>query len=265
MSIVASIVLLGGIGAIGSVVLFFVSKKFHVDEDSRIALIEEELPGANCGGCGCKGCHDFAVSCAKEGSLSGLVCPVGGEPVMGKVANILGVDASAGVAKVAVVHCAGTPETKTPSGVVYNGPQMCAIKAMQAGDYECQNSCLGCGDCVRACQFGALAMSAETGLPEVDLGRCVACGKCVSACPRKLIELIPAGMRYFVACSNCMKGAVARKQCAVACIACGKCVKACPYGAIKIIDNHAYIDQSICEACGKCIEVCPTHAIRKQC
>lgn len=261
MSIIASIALLGGIGAVGSVVLFFVAKKFHVDEDARIANIEEELPGANCGGCGCKGCHDFAVCCVKQGSLSGLFCPVGGEKVMAQIASILGVDASTEAAKVASVRCAGTSETKKPSGAEYVGPQVCAIKVMQAGDYDCPNGCLGCGDCVRACKFDALKMSPESLLPEVELSKCVACGKCVSACPRHIIELIPAGVRYFVACSNCMKGATARKQCTVACIGCGKCAKACQCGAIEIVDNLAHIDQSKCEACGKCMSVCPTHAI----
>lgn len=264
MSIIASIALLGGIGAVGSVVLFLVAKKFRVDEDPRVALIEEELPGANCGGCGCKGCHDFAECCAKQGSLSGLYCPVGGGAVMAKIAGVLGVDASASVAKVAVVRCAGTAETKTSSGAVYQGPAVCAIKAMQAGDYECQDGCLGCGDCLSVCQFGALSISEVTKLPVVDKARCVACGQCAGVCPRRLVELIPAGVKYYVACSNCMKGAVACKQCAVACIACGKCVKTCPCGAIQIVDNHAYIDQSKCEACGKCFEVCPTHAIRRQ-
>ena len=39
---------------------YAVAKKFYVNEDPRIALIEELLPGANCGGCGRSGCHDFA-------------------------------------------------------------------------------------------------------------------------------------------------------------------------------------------------------------
>lgn len=262
MSIISSIALLGGIGAVGSVVLYIVAKKFHVDEDARVALVEEALPGANCGGCGRMGCHDFAVSCVEQGSLDGLYCPVGGDEAMAKIASILGVDASVGVAKVAAVRCGGTPATKTPSGAEYQGPRVCAIKAMQAGDYECLDSCVGCGDCVSACQFGALSMSAETQLPVVDAAKCAACGMCVSACPRGLVELVPAGKRYIVACSNCMKGALARKQCSVACIACGKCAKVCPCGAIQISGNKAHIDQSKCEACGKCFDACPTHAIR---
>lgn len=265
MSIIASIVLLGGIGAVGSVVLFLVAKKFHVDENPRVALIEEGLPGANCGGCGCKGCHDFAISCDKSGSLAGLYCPVGGEQAMAKIAGVLGIESSAGVAKVAVVRCGGTRETKASGGAEYVGPSVCSIKAMQPGDCLCQDGCLGCGDCVRSCQFGAIAMSDETGLPVVDVAKCVGCGQCMSACPRHLIELMPEKSRYVVACSNCMKGAVARKQCSVACIACGKCVKACPAGAMQIVDNHAFIDQSKCDACGKCVGLCPTHAIRCQC
>ena len=67
------------IGLIAAVVLYFVAKKFHVHEDPRIAEIEELLPGANCGGCGRSGCHDFAVACATASSLEGLSCPVGGD------------------------------------------------------------------------------------------------------------------------------------------------------------------------------------------
>ena len=45
------------------------------------------------------------------------------------------------------------------------------------------------GDCVAACQFGAIVVNPETGLPEVDETKCTACGACVKACPRNIIEL----------------------------------------------------------------------------
>ena len=50
--IVLSVVILGSIGAISAVVLYFVSQKFKVYEDPKIAIIDAILPGANCGGCG---------------------------------------------------------------------------------------------------------------------------------------------------------------------------------------------------------------------
>ena len=81
---------LGAIGAISAVILYFVAQKFKVYEDSRNGQVEEVLPGANCGGCGYPGCKGFADACVKAESLDELLCPVGGTPVMAKVAAILG-------------------------------------------------------------------------------------------------------------------------------------------------------------------------------
>ncbi len=72
------------------------------------------------------------------------------------------------------------------------------------------------GDCVEACQFDAIHMNPETGLPEVDEEKCTACGACSKACPRKIIEIRPKGKnnrRVVVMCVNKDKGAVANKAC----------------------------------------------------
>ena len=82
MSILTAITVLGGIGVIGAIVLYLVSKRFYVKEDPRIGEIEELLPGANCGSCGRSGCHDFACACASASTLDGLVCPGAGEDAM---------------------------------------------------------------------------------------------------------------------------------------------------------------------------------------
>ncbi len=50
--IIASLALLGILGFIGAVLLYFIGRKFEVVEDSRIEEIANLLPGANCGGCG---------------------------------------------------------------------------------------------------------------------------------------------------------------------------------------------------------------------
>lgn len=42
--LIASIVTLGVIGCVSAVVLFFVAKKFNVEEDPRIDLVEAALP-----------------------------------------------------------------------------------------------------------------------------------------------------------------------------------------------------------------------------
>jgi ferredoxin len=133
-----------------------------------------------------------------------------------------------------------------------------------AGETACGFGCLGCGDCVAACQFDAIHMNPETGLPEVDEEKCVACGACVKACPRHIIELRkkgPKGRKVFVSCVNKDKGPAAMKACKAACIGCGKCEKECQFGAITIENNVSYIDFNKCRLCRKCVAVCPTKAI----
>ena len=130
----------------------------------------------------------------------------------------------------------------------------------------CAYGCLGNGDCVAACQFGAIVVNPETGLPEVDETKCTACGACVKACPRNIIELRKKGVkgrRIYVGCVNRDKGAVSRKVCAVSCIGCGKCVRTCPFEAITLENNLAYIDAEKCRLCRKCVAECPTGGIRE--
>ena len=265
--ILIAVIVLGAIGLIAALVLFAASKKFAVYEDPRIAQVSELLPGANCGGCGFAGCGGMAdalVKGADAGSIDGLSCPVGGADVMGRVADLLGMAIANGEPKVAVVRCNGTCEHR-PKIVEYAGLRTCAaMHACGAGETACGYGCLGCGDCVEACQFDAIHVNAETGIAEVDEEKCVACGACVKACPRGIIELRKKGSkgrRVYVSCINKDKGAVSMKACKVCCIGCGKCAKECPFDAITIGNNCSYIDPAKCRLCRKCVAVCPTHAI----
>ena len=171
--IMITVAALAATGLVAAVILYFVSQKFKVFEDPRIGEVEAVLPGANCGGCGFPGCHGMACALVKADDLSSLSCPVGGQDVMQKVASILGKEAVAAAPKVAVVRCNGTCEAR-PKTVEYDGAKSCAILAANfGGETNCSFGCLGCGDCVSACQFGAIKMNQETGLPEVDEEKCV--------------------------------------------------------------------------------------------
>lgn len=269
--ILIAVLVLGIIALISSLVLYFCSKKFAVEEDPRLPEVLETLPGANCGGCGypgCSGLADALIKGANNGSIDGLMCPVGGQECMAKIADILGMTAAASDPKVAVVRCGGC-FAKRPRTIEYDGLRTCtAVHACGSGETGCGFGCLGCGDCVKACNFGAIAINPETGLPEVDEEKCTSCGACVKACPRNIIEIRPKGKvikeiphRVYVACVNKDKGAVAKKNCAAACIACTKCQKVCKFDAIVIENNVSYIDKDKCKACGACARVCPTGAI----
>ena len=259
-----TIVVITVLGLVLALVLYLVAEKFKVQEDPRIDQVEKVMPGANCGGCGFAGCRAFAESAVKASSLDSHFCPVGGNEVMGKVAAILGYEVKEKAPQVAVVRCNGTCEAR-PRVNEYDGFASCFVKAtLYTGDTGCAFGCLGCGDCVDACKFGALQMDPATGLPVVDETKCTACGACVKACPKRVIELRakgPRGMREFVSCVNKEKGPVAKKACANACIGCGLCAKTCTHEAITVEANLAYIDFSKCKLCRECEAVCPTGAI----
>lgn len=265
--ILSAVLVLGAIALVSAVILYVCSKKFAVKEDPRLGQVVEVLPGANCGGCGFAGCSGLAgalVKAADAGSLEGLMCPVGGSEVMGKVADLLGMAIANAEAKVAVVRCNGTCELRQRIAS-YDGLRTCtAMHASGAGETGCGFGCLGCGDCVAACQFDAIHINEETGLPEVDEEKCTGCGACSKACPRNVIELRnkgPKGRRVFVSCVNKDKGAIAMKACKAACIGCGKCLKECKFEAITVENNLSYINPDKCRLCKKCVEACPTHAI----
>lgn len=263
-SILLAVIVLGVTGAVFAVVLYFVAQKFKVVEDPLIDQVADVLPGANCGGCGKAGCRAMAEAFVKQGNLEGLSCPAGGPAVAEKVAALLGCAAEVSEPKVAVLRCNGSC-ANTPAKNHYDGMQDCAFaNSLYMGESGCAFGCLGLGNCAKACQFGALSVDPETGLPVVDEEKCTACGACVKACPRALIELRKKGLknrRVFVACRNKEKGGVARKNCSAACIGCGKCQKVCKKEAITIENNLCYIDFTKCVACGLCVNECPTGAI----
>lgn len=268
--ILSSILVLTAVGAIFAAVLYFASVKFFVKVDERVAEINSLLPGVNCGACGYPGCVGLAeaiVKAADNKDISHLSCPAGGAKVMLPIAQKLGLDISTAESVIAVVRCGGTPE-KAPAKATFDGPASCfVVNQLMAGIKMCPFSCLGYGDCVPVCKFGAISIDPATLIPSIIEEKCTGCGACAKACPRVVIELRRVGERgnrVWVACSNHQKGGVARKNCSVACIGCGKCEKTCATitGAVKVGGNLAYIDYTKCTSCGECVKVCPTGSIK---
>jgi len=263
-TVLLTIIMLGVLGLLAAVILYFIAQKFMVIEDPRIDTVTEALPGVNCGGCGYTGCRAFAETLVRSTSFEGLNCPVGGSETMSKVALILDRQPLSVEPKVAVVRCNGTPGNAARTSY-YDGAVSCRVAhSLYGGTTGCQYGCLGCGDCVVSCKFDAMYMDPVTELPVIIDDKCVACGACVKACPRNIIELRKRNKKdrkIFVSCINKDKGGPARKACKVACIGCGKCVKVCPYDAITMVDNLAFIDSSKCKLCRKCAPECPTGAI----
>ena len=265
ISIINAIWVMAAIGGAAAVILYFVAQKFKVIEDPKIDIVDEALPGANCGGCGFAGCRAFAEGLVKAGTMEGFFCPVGGNDLMKGLAPILGLEAEEKKPQIAVLRCNGSIKNSIPK-FDYDGDQTCSFTTnLTAGTGGCSFGCLGGGECVDACDFDAMYMDPETNLPVVK-ENCIACGACVAACPRDILELRnrgPKEKRIFVSCVNEEKGPLAKLNCSVACIGCKACVKVCNFDAVHVNNFLAYIDYDKCTLCRKCVEVCPTDAIHE--
>ena len=259
-----TILTLSVLGILSAVILYFVAQKFKVEEDPRIDDVEKMLPGANCGGCGFAGCRALAEAMVREDDISAIFCPVAGSACMKQIAGYLGKAAPEKEPTVAMVRCGGVCE-KRPRTNRFDGAASCAVaSSLYVGETACAYGCLGYGDCVDVCNFGAIKVNPVTGIAEIDPEKCTACGACVKACPKGIIELRkkwPKNRAVYVSCVSKDKGAVTMKACKAGCIACGKCVKVCAFDAIKVENGVAYIDSQKCKLCRKCVNECPTGAI----
>lgn len=67
-----------------------------------------------------------------------------------------------------------------------------AIPVMFRSEYVAEispNECVGCRQCMRLCQFGAITYSASNKKSVIDQGWCYGCGVCRSACKNNAIRL----------------------------------------------------------------------------
>ncbi len=258
MTILYAGILLGAIGIIFGAVLTFASKKFHVEVDERVAQVRECLGGANCGACGYPGCDGFAAAVvAGDAPVNG--CAPAGEKGAKAIGKIMGQEAEVGERLVCRVLCQGE------NGIAkeryqYDGYQSCSTAAgLAGGPKDCRFACLGLGDCMDKCAFGAISMA--SGIAHVDPDKCTACGACVKACPRGVLKLLPVSASVIVRCRNSDTARTARAVCMDACIGCGRCKKECQYEAITVENGFARIDPEKCTRCGSCAAVCPCKCI----
>lgn len=259
LAILYAVAVMGGLGLVFGCLLAFASKTFAVQVDPRQTAIRAALPGANCGGCGFPGCDGYAAACV-AGSCELNKCAVGGAAVAAKIADIMGVAASAADPEVAFVRCQGSFD-KTSKDCIYLGINDCQSASVVPGrgPSACTFSCMGFGTCVKACKFDAIHI--VNGVAKVDRDKCMGCKACTQACPRGIITMVPKNKKVHVACSNPMPGAAVRKLCSTGCIGCQMCVKVCPKQAISMKGALAVIDSSKCVNCGLCASKCPVHAI----
>ena len=223
--VLVSVVVMGALGLLLGLVIGFFAKIFKVETDSRVDLVAELLPGANCGGCGKAGCADFAKSVVSGENPPGK-CPVSSTEQINAIAMALGIDAGGGFKKRAVVRCGGDIH-QVARKINYNGVLDCASASLIAGGPKgCRYGCIGMGSCAAVCPFGAIELVNNLALVHPEI--CVGCGKCVAACPRGVIQLVPIESTVHVYCNSPEKGPEKRKNCKVSCLGCRKCEKTAP-------------------------------------
>lgn len=251
------------VGAIFGLVLAFANKKFAVEVNPLIHVVEDILPKGQCGACGYAGCQAYAEAVVLNPNVAPNLCIPGKEAVAKKVAELTGKVAPEMEPRVAHIRCAGV-SGKAAKSYNYEGIEDCvAASLLHGGPKSCIYGCLGFGTCVKQCPFGAMTLN-EDRIPVIDKEKCTGCGKCEQVCPKKAVEMIPVGATVTVNCNSRERGAVVRKNCSVACLGCGICAKECPHSAITIENNLAKVDFSICaEKCdhAACVAKCPTRAI----
>lgn len=259
--IITPVAAMAALGLVFGVGLAYALKILGIEADPKIFKLISMLPGSNCGACGKAGCAGFAEALAR-GEAIPAGCVVSNEEARKSIADLLGLDHEKRTHTVATAFCNGGSRAKDK--YIYRGIKSCKAATLLFGGYKaCSFGCLGLGDCVAACPFGAIKMGAD-GIPVVDAKKCASCGKCVKACPKNLYAIMPEACGYYVKCSSRDPGAVTARVCTSGCIACLRCEKACPVGAVKVESNLSKIDPAKCQNMGKCFEACPTKVIVKR-
>lgn len=248
-----------GVALFFGVVLAVAYRFLKVEEDPRIDMVEEMLPGSNCGACGEPGCRAFSEKLVAGDAAPGK-CTVNSADGIEEIASLLGVDAGAEEKRVARLHCAGG-HYDVKRLAEYDGLDSCrAAVQVNAGGIACGWGCLGLADCERVCPFDAISMN-DDGLPVVDIDKCTACNDCVDVCPRDLFTIEPLSHPVVVQCSSPLAGETATTICTVACDACGRCALDAGPGVIEMTNGLPVVKLPD-ETTAECTFRCPTGAIK---
>lgn len=155
------LIAIGVIALIFGAVLGYSSIKLKVEADPIVEQIDAILPQSQCGQCGYPGCKPYAEAIANGDVIT--KCVPGGQPLVVKIADLLGVDVPA-------MDGVEAPEVK----VAYIDEAMC----------------IGCTKCIQACPVDAIIGTNKmmhTIVPDL----CTGCELCVAPCPTNCIEMRP--------------------------------------------------------------------------
>ncbi len=262
MSILIAFIIVSVLGLLLGLGLAIAEKRLSVEQDKKLAELIENMPGANCGGCGFAGCSSYAEAVYTGKAEAGL-CSPGGDALAKKMAEILGIEVKVKERMVAFIHCSGSLSA-TKIDYEYKGIEDCnAAALLEGGPMGCKEGCLHLGSCIAVCPVGAISRD-EDGRVTVDREKCIGCGKCTTVCPNGVVKLVPYSASYIVACNNHLPGGKVKKICESGCIGCKICqlkVENSPFIVENFLSGNDYSkDQTSAD---KAMELCPQKSIKK--
>ncbi|MFV0548152.1 MAG: electron transport complex subunit RsxB [Limnobaculum xujianqingii] len=164
-SLWSSIIALTLLALVCGAILGFAARRFQVDADPIVDKVEALLPQSQCGQCGYPGCRPYAEAVANNGEMINKCAP-GGEAVMLKLADTLGID----------------PQPLDQATMESNPVRKVA--------FIDENNCIGCTKCIQACPVDAIVGSTRA-MHTVITDLCTGCDLCVAPCPTDCIEMRP--------------------------------------------------------------------------
>ncbi|MBK5142396.1 electron transport complex subunit RsxB [Budviciaceae bacterium BWR-B9] len=164
-SLWSSIIALTLLALVCGAILGFAARRFQVDADPIVDKVEALLPQSQCGQCGYPGCRPYAEAVANNGEMINKCAP-GGEAVMLKLADTLGIE----------------PQALDQTTMESNPVRKVA--------FIDENNCIGCTKCIQACPVDAIVGSTRA-MHTVITDLCTGCDLCVAPCPTDCIEMRP--------------------------------------------------------------------------
>lgn len=158
--IVYILIVIALIALVFGAILGYSSVKLKVEAAPIVDQIDALLPQSQCGQCGYPGCRPYAEAIANGDQIT--KCVPGGQPLVVKIADLMGVDVPA-------MEGEEAPETKVA--------------------FIHEDMCIGCTKCIQACPVDAI-IGTNKAMHTVIADLCTGCELCVAPCPTNCIEMI---------------------------------------------------------------------------
>lgn len=162
-SLWTGILILSLLGLICGLILGYAAYRFRIEENPLTNTIDNLLPQSQCGQCGYPGCKPYAEAIAHNGEMINKCIP-GGEPVMLKIAETMGVDPQ---------PMDGDEEAILPSRKIA---------------FIDEANCIGCTKCIQACPVDAI-VGTNKAMHTVVSELCTGCDLCIAPCPTDCIAM----------------------------------------------------------------------------